>query len=176
MYHNHTLVIRHAWPAYIGPVFFIIAGLAGSIGTWLIRHDVMRHLIDTWPSLDAHQESMETLAMGVAILPLMVVLIGGMKAWGRASWLCHIHSDRMVIQHGIIFKRFDNLELYRIRDIVGTSSIWGLWNIGDILLATTDYSDQMLPIRWMKGHRDLMDEIRFRVESSRMRAGIVGMS
>jgi hypothetical protein len=110
-----------------------------------------------------------------SLAPLLLVFIGIFIAWQRRSWVCVIQGDRLIVSSGILFRRTDNLELYRIRDIAVMSHIWRLFGVGDLLLITTDLTDQSITMPWMKDPHALMEMIRHQAEDSRRRAGIVGL-
>lgn len=78
-----------------------------------------------------------------------------------------ITTEYIRISKGIIFKRVDQVELYRIKDYIVTQPpVMQLFRLMNVILKSTDNED---PVVCMTGipRSDLIDELRGRVQQAR---------
>jgi len=86
-----------------------------------------------------------------------------------------ITNQRVKLETGIIFKRVDEVELYRIKDIkVDFSLLNQIFNIGTITLRSSDptTSGHALKIPYVADARKVRETLRNAVEQSRRRRGV----
>lgn len=86
-----------------------------------------------------------------------------------------ITNQRVKLQTGIIFRRIDEIELYRIKDVkVDYSLLNQIFNIGTITLRSSDPTtkDHPLKIPYVFEARKVRETLRNLVEQSRRRRGV----
>lgn len=77
-------------------------------------------------------------------------------------------SERLRTERGVLSKKRDELELYRVRDIETRQTIWQrLVGVGSVVLLTSDRSDPTLTMPSVRGHRDVADTVRRHTETMR---------
>jgi hypothetical protein len=88
-----------------------------------------------------------------------------------------LSADRLLISQGLLLRRMDNLELYRVRDLhlelPLTSRLLG---VGNIVLDTVDHTSPVVTLRGVRDPVDAFNRIRASAEASRRRAGIAGVT
>jgi uncharacterized membrane protein YdbT with pleckstrin-like domain len=108
-----------------------------------------------------------TLDTGVS--PLLIALAGPvLMALGIAySWLVRLcaeyrlFQDSLEIETGLVARKVDNLQLFRVRDLRLRQSVLGrLFGTGDITVTSTDQSTPHLTIRGVAEPRALYDTLR----------------
>jgi len=92
-------------------------------------------------------------------------------AWYRLVYIRRISylltAEYLRIRQGLLFKRVDQVELYRVKDFIITQSfVLQLFNLMDLSLKTTDPEN---PILWLRGipNSSIVDVIRERVQETR---------
>lgn len=77
-------------------------------------------------------------------------------------------TERLRTERGVLSKKRDELELYRVRDIETRQSLLQrLVGVGTIVLMTSDRSDPTLTLPSVRGHRFAADLIRKHTETMR---------
>jgi uncharacterized membrane protein YdbT with pleckstrin-like domain len=73
-------------------------------------------------------------------IPLLVGLIAlAQKAWHHMSTRYRLTNQRLIVTTGIFVRKIDEIELYRIKDITVTYSMFNGWaNLGTISLLSSD--------------------------------------
>jgi uncharacterized membrane protein YdbT with pleckstrin-like domain len=90
--------------------------------------------------------------------------------WHRSSHRIEITTERVRVTQGILTKRTDELELYRVRDMTFLQPfILGLCGRGDLRLDTDDVTTPVVVLPCIPADRSLRDELRKAVESCRDR-------
>jgi uncharacterized membrane protein YdbT with pleckstrin-like domain len=104
------------------------------------------------------------------VVPLFIIL------W---QWLVikmtkyELTTERLRTQHGVINKKMDELELYRVRDYKLDQPIWlRIFSLGNILLQTSDVSHPAIKIRAIPDSEKVREQIRTYVEACRVRKGV----
>ncbi|MFM9964077.1 MAG: PH domain-containing protein [Planctomycetaceae bacterium] len=82
-------------------------------------------------------------------------------------------TERLVISHGILSKRTDQLELYRVKDTV-LEEPWyeRLVSLGDVILHTSDRTDPIIRIRAIADARRVCEQFRKYSELRRDQKGV----
>lgn len=86
-----------------------------------------------------------------------------------------ITNQRVKLETGIIFRRIDEVELYRIKDVkVDYSLLNQAFNIGTITLRSSDPTtrDHALTIPYVFDARKVRETLRNAIEQSRRRRGV----
>lgn len=103
----------------------------------------------------------------VGILPVL-----GVAAWAwvsRAGASYRLYADRLEIETGLLGRKIENVELFRIRDIGLQQGLFGrLGNYGDISIHSNDASSPAIQLRGIDAPRDFYKELRERVGDRRM--------
>ena len=104
------------------------------------------------------------------VVPLFVLL------W---QWLVlkmtkyELTTERLRTRHGVLNKKLDELELYRVRDYKLDQPIWlRIFGLGNILLYTSDLSNPVITIRAIPDSEPVREQIRLHVEACRIRKGV----
>ncbi|BAW79807.1 hypothetical conserved protein [Candidatus Nitrosoglobus terrae] len=99
------------------------------------------------------------------IIPLFIIL------W---QWLVvkntqyELTTHRLKIRQGVINKKMDDLELYRVRDYSLEQPLLLRWfGLENIILQTSDRTDPVVIIRAVKNGEELQGKIREAVEACR---------
>src|SRR5438093_1035387 len=136
---------------------FVLCGLAAgiSLGAAIVLHNR--------PALSF------TLA-GVAFLPVV---------FAAAKWVqnqCRryqVTTERVHLRRGILSRKTDELELYRVKDYVLVEPFFlRLFGLGNIVLSTTDDANPTMLIQAIPDIQSLRDQIRKSVEACRSRKGV----
>lgn len=86
-----------------------------------------------------------------------------------------VTNQRIKLQKGIIFRRADEIELYRIKDVkVDYSLLNQMFDIGIITLVSSDPTTKggQLQMRYVVKAREIREMLRNVVEQSRRRRGV----
>ena len=102
----------------------------------------------------------------VGILPLLGVVLWSQLV--RMSDCYRLFEDRLEIESGIISRRIENVELFRIRDVGLRQGLFGrMADFGDVYVHSTDSSTPAMHIRGVDGPKDFYQNLRARVSESR---------
>ena len=124
-------------------------------------------IVLVWQHL--HGSPVRYAAFALLLIPLVIFLI----KWIALKFLTYeITSERIKITKGILSKRTDELELYRVKD---TSLIEPLalrmFGAGNILVITSDAGTPQLELKGIPGAKDIREKLRESVEECRVRKG-----
>ena len=99
--------------------------------------------------------------------------------WALFRWLdtrCQryeITSERIKVTTGLLSRRSNELELYRVRDYSVVEPFWlRLVGCGDVVLVTADRTTPQIVIRAVPQAASLKDKIRAYTENMRQRRGV----
>ena len=107
---------------------------------------------------------------GAALLPLLYALSKFIQNQSRRY---QITTERIHFRHGVILRKTDELELYRVKDYVLVEPFFlRLFGLGNIILSTADVSNTNLVLRAVPQITTLRDQIRKNVELCRTRKGV----
>lgn len=114
------------------------------------------------------------LGLEKIILAVLVLSLGGTLI-KIISDLIYIKSvkyslkkDRLIYKRGILNTRIDNLELYRVDDIlIEQNFIYKLLNVADIILTTSDISTPVIRLEAIENFADVHEKVRNYVERTR---------
>jgi len=104
------------------------------------------------------------------VIPLFVIL------W---HWLLikmttyELTTERLRTRHGVLNKKMDELELYRVRDYKLDQPFWlRIFSLGNIHLHTSDLSNPTITIRAIPNSEKVREQIRSNVEACRVKKGV----
>lgn len=104
------------------------------------------------------------------VIPIFVIL------W---RWLVtrmtkyELTTERLRTRHGVLNKKMDELELYRVRDYKLDQPIFlRLFSLGNIILQTSDISNPVITIRAIPNSEQIREDIRNSVEACRVKKGV----
>ena len=107
------------------------------------------------------------------IVPIFIALARYFRVRFRRY---EIGSERILVTTGWLSRRTEELELYRVRDLVLEEPFFQrLFGAGTLILHTTDASTPVLVLGGIPGAAALRDPIRKGMEDSRARRGIRGL-
>lgn len=104
------------------------------------------------------------------IVPLFVIL------W---KWLVvknmkyELTTERLRMRHGVLNKKLDELELYRVRDYkLDQPFFLRIFSLGNIIMQTSDRSHPTVVIQAIPEAEALREQLRTYVEACRTRKGV----
>ena len=99
--------------------------------------------------------------------------------WALIRWVAtkceryEITSERIKITTGLLSRRTNELELYRVRDYSVVEPFWlRLFGCGSIVLVTADRTTPQMVLRAVPHAATLKDQIRTHTEKMRQRRGV----
>lgn len=120
--------------------------------------------------------------------PSQVVNLGSFVLWGLFFWLVfplliilwkwlvirntkyELTTQRLRMRHGVLNKKTDELELYRIRDYkLDQPFFLRMFSLSNIILETSDRSHPQVVLRAIKNGEELRESLRTFVEECRTR-------
>jgi uncharacterized membrane protein YdbT with pleckstrin-like domain len=119
--------------------------------------------------------------------PSQIVNLGAFIGWGLLCWLViplfiilwrwlevramryELSTERLKIRHGVLNKKMDELELYRVRDYKFDQPFFlRMFGLGNIVLTTADKSNPVVTLRAISEGEQLREQIRNAVETCRV--------
>ena len=119
--------------------------------------------------------------------PSQVVNLGPFIGWGLLFWLViplfiivwrwlevrnlryELSTERLKIRHGVLNKKMDELELYRVRDYKLEQPLFlRIFGLGNIRLQTADRTNPHVTLRAIRDGEGLREQIRNAVEACRV--------
>lgn len=106
----------------------------------------------------------------VLIVPIFIAL----WRWLQTRYFVYrITSERVVITRGVLSKRTDELELYRVKDATLIQPFWlRLVSLANIVLTTSDRTTPVVTITAVRDASRLREALRNSVERMRERKGV----
>ena len=103
--------------------------------------------------------------MLVGIAPL---LAGFLHTWlVQISTEYRIFEDSLEVESGIISRRIENIQLFRVRDLGFQQSVMGrILNVGNIAVSSTDQSNPHFVLRGIDAPREMYETMRSLVAKS----------
>ncbi len=106
-------------------------------------------------------------------LAALVVLPLAYAGWcwlSLASRVYEITTERIKVTTGLVSKRTDDLELYRVKDtVLEEPALLRLAGAGNIVLSTNDTTTPTLVLEGITGAKELREELRKHIEACRDR-------
>lgn len=127
-----------------------------------------------WEGHASHVKDLGYHALCALLSPLLVPLVLMLVRW--LDTRCHrweVTSERIRTTTGILSKRMEEIELYRVKDTsIEEPFLYRLFRRGTIVIETSDRSSPELRIEAIAGARELREQIRGCVEKIRERKGV----
>lgn len=120
--------------------------------------------------------------------PSQVINIPAFALWGIFFWLVipifiilwrwlvvkntkyELTTERLKIRHGVLNKKMDDLELYRVRDFkLERPFFLRLFSLGNIILQTSDKSHPVVILCAIQNGEQIREQIRNMVEACRVK-------
>jgi uncharacterized membrane protein YdbT with pleckstrin-like domain len=145
-----------------------VLGVALAAGWWwlpLIAHRLA--VPDGW------MPSIERVAAWMP-LALALPLAQGLGAWlGSRLVRYDLTAEQLLVTRGLLVRRTDNLELYRVRDLRLELPLLGrLVGVGDVVLDTVDHTTPTVVLSGVKQPHEVFARLRDLTEGCRRKAGI----
>ena len=108
----------------------------------------------------------------LAALVAVPLAYAGWRWWLIASRVYEITTERIKVTTGLVSKRTDDLELYRVKDTVLEEPVLlRLAGAGNIVLTTNDATTPTIVLEAIKGAKELREQLRKHIEECRDRKG-----
>jgi uncharacterized membrane protein YdbT with pleckstrin-like domain len=111
--------------------------------------------------------------------PLILIGLALPLLWGLSRWIAtrtyryEITSERIKITTGMLSRKTNELELYRVRDYSVVEPFWlRLVGCGNVVLVTADRTTPDIVLRAVPQANSLKDQIRAHTERMRQRRGV----
>ncbi len=102
----------------------------------------------------------------LAVLPVVAVFLHSRLV--RAGNSYRLYGDRLEIEAGLLSRKIENIELFRIRDVGLRQGLLGrMGDFGDVYIHSTDSSTPDLHVRAIDNPRGFYQELRTLVTQSR---------
>jgi len=118
--------------------------------------------------------------VGAIVLSIWLLIVAGVTLILMAvRWIVirsrtyELTTERVRVRTGIVNKRTDEMELYRVEDItLFEPLVQRLFGVGTIRIATNDTSTPTLEIEAIRGAAELREQLRKSVEACRDRTRV----
>lgn len=101
------------------------------------------------------------------VLPLAMWII---RWWMTRTTIYELTSQRLKITRGILNRRLDELELYRVKDYTMEQPfVLRILGLGNLILVTSDATTPTLTIRAISGVEGVREQLRTAVQAERDR-------
>ncbi len=108
----------------------------------------------------------------LAALLVVPLAYAGWRWWVVASRVYEISTERIKVTTGLVNKRTDDLELYRVKDtVLEEPALLRLAGAGNIVLTTNDATTPRLVLEALTGAKELREQMRTHIEACRDRKG-----
>lgn len=154
---------------------FIAVGALATLfaaGFWWVPHAAeLMHLPSDW------RPGIERVSRWMPLWLLAPALQIGL-AWVTSRLVRYeLNGQRLQISRGLLLKRVDNLELYRVRDLhLELPLIPRLLGVGNLVLHTIDQSNPKVSLIGVRDPHAVFARLRDAVEAARRQAGLTGLS
>lgn len=109
------------------------------------------------------------VAIGAGVVALYLFVV----AMLIRTQVFEVTSERLKWQRGILTKRTDELELYRVMDVsLVEPLLLRMVGAGNIEIKSADSSTPLLTLPAVKGARELREQLRVSVENCRVKKGV----
>ena len=116
------------------------------------------------------------VALGFLYSPVWLSLAGVALVFGLGQWIVikarvyEVTTERVRLTTGILTRRTDDLELYRVKDVTLIEPfLLRILSLGTIEMSTHDTSTPVLALEAISGARELREQLRTAIETCRDR-------
>lgn len=117
----------------------------------------------------------QVLNLGWFVLSLLIIFIP-VALW---KWLVvrstryELTSERLRLRHGVLNRKVEQLELYRVRDYHVDQPFWMRpFGLSSVVLNTADQTHPVVRLHAIAGGEALMEQLRTSVEACRLKKGV----
>jgi uncharacterized membrane protein YdbT with pleckstrin-like domain len=126
---------------------------------------------------EGHPSQVTNLGLYVVCALLFFLVIPVLYAiWRWIETRCHRYSvsdQRVRVTQGVLSKRTDSLELYRVKDVVLLEPFWlRLFGLGNVELRTSDMTSPLLVLRAVPEPAALREKVLLAAEARRDAKGV----
>jgi len=127
-----------------------------------------------WQGSPSHVENLGTYILCGIFSPLVLPLLYAFWKWLEIrTTKVEITSQRVIMRSGVLSRRTDELELYRVKDFsVEQPFFLRLFGLGNIVLKTSDRTHPTLIINAVKSAELVREQLRNAVEVRRREKGV----
>jgi len=102
----------------------------------------------------------------LGVIPLLWVF--AQSRLSRMGTEYRLFPDRIEVESGIVSRRIENIELFRVRDVGLRQGLFGkMGNFGDVLIHSTDATTPDVLVRAIDSPKEFYQEVRRLVTASR---------
>jgi uncharacterized membrane protein YdbT with pleckstrin-like domain len=116
--------------------------------------------------------------LGWVLLPVLVGAFLLVSVWARtrsARW--KVTSRRIEIETGVLARRIDTLELWRVRDVELRQSLLDrLLGVSSLVVTAHDAHSPVLEVRGLPGDRAIYDRLMTAVMQARQQRGVMNLN
>ena len=150
-----------SWKAYLGQ--YLLVGFLGLACAVLL------------PMID-HNASIETTTLEIVVPLGAMVLIGFVLGFYRRSIRFRVTSTAIEFERGVLSKRIDVLQLWRIKDVVYKQNLVDrILRIAHVEIVAQDAENPDLEIVGMPASRQLFEQLRDSIEIQRQAKNVIGV-
>ena len=162
---------RYIWGAFWVALWFIVAAKARGIQAWGVN---------MLPKASQAQRALGDHGVGTA-LTLSFVLLGVLAVWRLVrTILLHLHTyyefttQRIKIRSGILSQQMNQVELFRVKDLSVTQSLWGkIFQYVHVRVLSSDRIVDDVVLVALPGGFHTADQIRAAAQQVRAQTGTV---
>jgi membrane protein YdbS with pleckstrin-like domain len=150
-----------SWKAYLGQ-YLLVGALA-------LGCAVLVPMID-------HNAGLERNTLEIVVPLGAAVLIGFILAWFRTSIRFRVSTTAIEFERGVLSKRIDVLQLWRIKDVVYKQNLVDrILRIAHVEIIAQDAANPDLEIVGMPASRQLFEQLRDSIEIPRPAKNVIGV-
>jgi uncharacterized membrane protein YdbT with pleckstrin-like domain len=151
-----------SWKAYLGQYVLVVALAAAAIV-----------LV---PMVRGHGRSLEEETLEALVPVLAAGLLGLILYWFRRSIRFRVTSTVIEFERGVLSKRIDVLQLWRIKDVVYKQNLVDrILRIAHVEIIAQDAANPDLEIVGMPASRQLFEQLRDSIEIQRQAKNVIGV-
>lgn len=108
---------------------------------------------------------------GLALIGLIVpAIMWGLRWWMTRATFYELTTQRLRITTGILNRRLDELELYRVKDyVLEEPLLFRMLKLGNLNIVTSDSSSPLIAMHAISDVHDVREKLRAAVQSERDR-------
>ncbi|EKD50777.1 MAG: hypothetical protein ACD_62C00429G0002 [uncultured bacterium] len=127
-----------------------------------------------WQGSPSHIMNFGVYTLCALLCILVVPIFYGLYRWLKLRCFRYeLTTERLRTAQGILSRRVDELELYRVKDICILEPFFlRLFKKGNIVLSTSDRMTPDVVIQAVPDYQELREKIRTQVETMRARKGV----
>jgi uncharacterized membrane protein YdbT with pleckstrin-like domain len=111
---------------------------------------------------------------GIVLLPVLIGLVLLLRVWHKiAATRYRLTTQRLFVQTGLIAKRLEEVELFRVKDVtLSQGVIQRLLGVGSVVVLSTDDTAPRLELAGIRHPLEVKESIRNAFRAARQREGL----